>query len=60
MFRSKYREMAWWLMFVGLLFAFFGACVNFSHIIIVGILFASFGIILLEYDRRVAHDSNKS
>ncbi|NJE08046.1 hypothetical protein E3E31_05830 [Thermococcus sp. M39] len=60
MFRSRYRERAWWAMFVGLLFAFSGAYENFKPITIVGILFATFGVILLEYDRRVAHDSDKS
>ena len=60
MFRSKYRERAWWSMFIGLLFAFSGAYGKFKPMIIVGILFATFGVILLEYDRRVAHDSDKS
>lgn len=60
MFRNKYREKAWWSIFVGLLFAFSGAYVKFKPMTIVGILFATFGVILLEYDRRVAHDSDKS
>jgi len=60
MFRSKYRKRAWWLMFVGLLFAFSGAYVKFKPVTIVGILFATFGVMFLEYDRRVAYDSDKS
>ena len=60
MFRSRYRKKAWWSMFVGLLFAFSGAYVRFKPMAIVGILFATSGVILLEYDRRVAHGGGKS
>ncbi|WP_167906898.1 hypothetical protein [Thermococcus sp. CX2] len=54
MFRGKYRERAWWSVFIGLLFAFSGSYMHFNPMIIVGALFATFGVILLEYDRRVA------